>query len=70
MARGESRGLRTLQFTTQADFLAALGIGELLVEAQAAASDPESYAVSRQGAISLLDPAGMGGFRVLVQERR
>ena len=69
MALGERLGLRTVAFTTQADFLADLGIGEMLVTAQRNAQDPAEYTAARQAAIGLLDPAGLGGFRVLVQEK-
>ncbi len=69
MRLGEEHGLRTALFTTQADFLASQGIGELLVEAQRTAPDPVSYTALRQAAIGLIDPGGLGGFRVLVQER-
>lgn len=66
MAWGEAHGLRTAAFTTQADFLAGLGIGELLVQRQ---TDVVEYTRTREAVISLLNPAGMGGFRVLVQEK-
>ncbi|HEX6512317.1 MAG TPA: SAM-dependent methyltransferase [Chloroflexota bacterium] len=69
MALGEASGLHTVTFTTQADFLADLGLGELLVSAQAAATDASAYAALRQAAIGLLDPSGLGGFRVLVQQK-
>jgi SAM-dependent MidA family methyltransferase len=57
---GESCGLRTELFTTQADFLVANGIGEMLV------SQPD-LVQAKQAAMELLNPAGMGAFRVLVQ---
>lgn len=66
---GESLGLRTAAFTTQADFLSDYGLGELLVQAQEHAADVSDYAALRQAGITLMDPAGMGGFRVLVQEK-
>jgi len=69
MRLGEACGLRTLAFTTQADFLAEQGIGELLVAAQSAATDAAGYVAARQAAINLIDPAGLGGFRVLIQEK-
>jgi len=69
MRLGEEHGLRTVLFATQADFLAEQGIGELLVEAQRSAPDPAAYTAARQAAIGLLDPAGLGGFKVLVQEK-
>ena len=69
MALGESHGLRTTAFTTQADFLAQHGIGELLVALQREASDAAAYTLARQAAITILDPRGLGAFRVLVQEK-
>ncbi|MBV8086482.1 MAG: SAM-dependent methyltransferase [Chloroflexi bacterium] len=57
---GESCGLRTELFTTQADFLAANGIGEMLV------ARPD-FLQAKQAVMELLNPAGMGAFRVLVQ---
>jgi SAM-dependent MidA family methyltransferase len=70
MALGKSYEIRTVEFTTQADFLSRLGIGELLVEAQKRVDDPHAYTATRQAVIGLLDPSGMGGFRVLVQHKQ
>lgn len=69
MALGEAHGLRTVVFTSQADFLAEHGIGDLLVALQSEALDPAAYTTARQAVVSLLDPRGLGGFRVLVQEK-
>jgi SAM-dependent MidA family methyltransferase len=69
MLLGEAHGLRTVQFTTQADFLAEHGIGDLLVAAQRTAPDAAAYTAVRNVAMNLLDPRGLGGFRVLVQEK-
>jgi len=69
MMAGEAHGMQTVEFTTQADFLAREGIGELLLEAQRTAPDAASYTRRREATIMLLDPAGMGSFRVLVQEK-
>ena len=69
MALGESFGLRTTEFTTQAEFLIAHGIGELLMEIQRTAAEAADYFVAREAVTSLLNPRGMGGFRVLVQEK-
>ncbi len=66
---GESMRLRTVAFTTQADFLSEYGIGELLLALQSEATDAASYVAARQAAITLLNPSGLGGFRVLVQSR-
>lgn len=68
MRLGESHGFRTTTFTTQADFLARHGMGELLLDVQRTAT-LEEYTTARQAVVTLLNPAGMGGFRVLVQEK-
>ncbi len=59
-------GLRPLGRSRQADFLASLGIGELLVGLQ---SDPsttlESYLAARSAVVRMLDPRATGGFAVI-----
>ena len=69
MALGEAHGLRTASFTTQADFLLRFGFERFLVAAQETARTAEDYYALRQGAMSLLNPAGLGGFRVLLQTK-
>lgn len=67
---GESAGLTMAGLTTQADFLANLGLGEELVrlQAQPDASLSEYYAA--QGAVfRLIDPGGLGRFRVLAMAK-
>jgi SAM-dependent MidA family methyltransferase len=63
-------GLTTLGLTTQAEFLASAGIGELLVAMQ---QEPgmtaERYLGARSSVTRLIDPGGMGRFRVLVLGR-
>lgn len=79
---GRAVGLRAAGFTTQAEFLTRLGIRE---EARADARQTETHsgmrvgtsgalaylrAASERAAVNvLLDPHGMGGFRVLLQHR-
>ena len=59
-------GLLHLGTTTQGKFLAALGAGELLVDLQ---SGPEAslqaYLEARSALVRMIDPAAMGGFRVM-----
>jgi SAM-dependent MidA family methyltransferase len=59
-------GLAPLGRTTQAQFLADLGVGELLVGLQ---TDPattlESYAAARSALVRMLDPRATGAFAVL-----
>lgn len=60
-------GLAVLGLTTQAEFLANAGIGELLVELQGRPETTlESYLAARAAATHLIDPGGMGRFRVMV----
>jgi SAM-dependent MidA family methyltransferase len=66
MRAGESSGLQTLTLTTQADFLAALGIGEALAQPPAA-SDLEAFYALRRSVLELTDAAGLGRIRVLIQ---
>jgi SAM-dependent MidA family methyltransferase len=60
-----SAGLTPLARTTQADYLAHLGLGELLLERQ---SDPtttlESYLAARSAVVRMLDPRATGRFAV------
>jgi SAM-dependent MidA family methyltransferase len=65
---GEEAGLRTLGLITQSEFLANLGVADAL------ASPPDStnleeYAARRRAVTELLDPAGLGRLRVLVQAK-
>jgi len=69
IALGESNGLRTVEFTNQADFLSGLGIGELLVADQQTAPNAGAYAELRKAVITLLNPTGMGRYRVLIQQK-
>ncbi len=60
-------GLAVLGLATQAEFLANAGIGELLVELQSRPETTlESYLAARAAATRLIDPGGMGRFRVMV----
>lgn len=67
---GEQHGLTTAGFTTQSRFLAALGIGAG-VEAVAKSSpqELEEYYARRRAVQELIDPAGLGRIRVLLQSK-
>jgi SAM-dependent MidA family methyltransferase len=76
VAAGQRHGLEPLGITTQSRFLAALGIGEALARlpgGQAAAAGTElpleEYYARRRAVSELLDPAGLGRIRVLVQAK-
>lgn len=59
-------GLDHLGTTTQSAFLARLGIGELLVAEQTrSGATMQTYLEARSALIRMVDPAAMGGFRVL-----
>lgn len=66
---GAARGLTTLGLTRQAYFLTALGLGDLLVATQTPGRRLEDYLVDRTAVLALIDPGGMGGFRVLALGR-
>lgn len=63
---GERAGLGVIGLTTQADFLANAGLGELLADFQ---QDPttavEEYYRAQAAVFRLIEPGGMGRFRVL-----
>jgi SAM-dependent MidA family methyltransferase len=63
---GESAGLRTLLNTTQAEYLAALGIGNGLLERADAVSLAAQQKL-RRAVIELTDMTGLGRIRVLIQ---
>jgi SAM-dependent MidA family methyltransferase len=67
----DAAGLTALPRTTQARFLADLGIGELLVALQTdGRTDLAGYLAARAAVGRLLDPRATGGFAVLQFERR
>lgn len=59
-------GLRPVGRTTQAEFLTALGLGELLDRlGRTAGRDPAEYIAARASTLRFLDPRAMGAFAVL-----
>ena len=74
---GRRHGLEPLGITTQSRFLAALGIGEALSRTPPAGAPVrpdvelslEEYYARRHAVGELLDPAGLGRIRVLVQAK-
>lgn len=60
-------GLEHLGTTTQAPFLSGLGAGELLVAEQTRpGASLQAYLETRSALVRMIDPAAMGGFRVMV----
>jgi SAM-dependent MidA family methyltransferase len=59
-------GLTLLRRTTQAEYLASLGLGELLVGLQSGpGASLEAYLTARSAVVRMLDPRATGGFAVL-----
>ena len=67
---GEMAGLSFVGLTTQADYLAALGLGDFLVDLQSdPTTTPPDYFAAQTAVMRLIDPGGMGRFRVLLLAR-
>jgi SAM-dependent MidA family methyltransferase len=66
---GRRHGLEPLGITSQASFLAALGIGDALARLPGAELSLEEYYSRRRAITELLDSAGLGRIRVLVQAK-
>lgn len=68
MKRGEALGLRTVSLQSQTEYLLGLGIGEELTALSALPATAETIRAKR-AITDLIWPDGLGGFRVLVQEK-
>lgn len=66
---GEARGLRRVGLLSQAEFLGRLGLGEMLKGLRAMGLARAEYAANRMAMLELVDAEGLGGFKVMVQER-
>ncbi len=66
---GEEAGLLTLGVVSQSEFLTNLGVAEALVPPEEAAMNLEEHYARRLAVSELLDPAGLGRIRVLVQAK-
>ena len=65
-AAADRNGLSHVATTTQSQFLAGLGAGDLLVELQTGPdASLEAYLEARSALVRMIDPAAMGGFRVM-----
>ncbi|MEX1252869.1 MAG: SAM-dependent methyltransferase [Dehalococcoidia bacterium] len=70
MRAGEGHGLATAGLTTQARFLASLGIGAGVDSVARESPDAlEEYYARRRAVQELIDPAGLGRIRVLAQRK-
>ena len=67
--QGERCGLHKLKFTRQGMFLMALGLGDRLSDLSSGQYSFEQVLQRRDALHQLIDPAGMGGFGVLVQSK-
>jgi SAM-dependent MidA family methyltransferase len=64
---GAAASLQTLGLTEQSQFLIDLGLGDLLVASQTPGRALDAYLADRSAVLALIDPGGMGRFRVLAQ---
>lgn len=65
--QGELSGLTTIGFTQQAMFLMALGLGDRLNELASGRYNFQQVLQRRDALHQLIDPTGLGGFKVLIQ---
>jgi SAM-dependent MidA family methyltransferase len=66
---GDSAGLRSVAYLSQRDLLLDLGLREWLARLDPARLTPADLFNARAAAAELVDPAGLGKFKVLVQAR-
>ena len=67
--RGASAGLRPVFLTAQADFLTTLGAREMERSIQESSAARAEKRASVRALRQLTQPDGLGGFRVLVQDK-
>jgi len=66
---GEEAGLTTLGLVSQSEFLMNLGLPDALPPIGEGETDLEQYYVRRRAVVELVDPAGLGRIKVLVQAK-
>lgn len=66
---GEEAGLRTLGLVPQSEFLMNLGLPDALPAIGEGEMNLEEYYVRRRAVVELVDPAGLGCIKVLVQAK-
>ena len=67
--RGASAGLRPVFLTTQAEFLTSLGVHEMERSIRESRAGGAETRASIRALRQLTQPDGLGGFRVLVQDK-
>jgi SAM-dependent MidA family methyltransferase len=67
--QGELLGLQTVGFIPQGIFLMALGLGARIAGISSSSDDIQSLLQRRQNLHQLIDPMGLGKFRVLIQSK-
>lgn len=68
-AAGEAAGLRTVGRLSQADFLRRNGFDDMLYHLRGMDLGERERQANRMGMLELARPEGLGGFKVLVQEK-
>lgn len=66
---GEGAGLSTLGLAPQSEFLMNLGLPDALPAIGEGETNLEEYYIRRRAVVELVDPAGLGRIKVLVQAR-
>ena len=67
---GRRAGLETIGLVTQADYLARLGLGSWVRAIRTMGLGQQEKQANTMAMRNLVDPSGLGSFRVLVQEKR
>jgi SAM-dependent MidA family methyltransferase len=66
---GEEAGLSTLGLVPQSEFLMNLGLPDALPAIGESETNLEEYYIRRRAVVELVDPAGLGRIKVLIQTR-
>ena len=66
---GEEAGLQTLGLVSQSEFLMNLGLPDALPAIGEGETNLEEYYTRRRAVVELVDPAGLGRIKVLIQAR-
>ena len=66
---GRAAGLRPVFLTTQTDLLMSLGLGEMEADIRSSDLDARTRWANLRSIRALAEPEGLGGFKVLVQEK-